>query len=95
MMDVILRAENVDSVKPGDRIVVTGMLAVRPDVSVLALPGEKVKVRQGKALASLEIVLMFRYHNVGACIYRMLCLPSVVGKRGCSVHLAAFSSLFA
>jgi hypothetical protein len=38
-MDVILRSNNTDRAKPGDRMVFTGMLAVCPDVGALSGPG--------------------------------------------------------
>ena len=40
-IDVILRGENVDSAKPGDRCIFTGTLIVVPDVVCLVKPGEK------------------------------------------------------
>jgi DNA replicative helicase MCM subunit Mcm2 (Cdc46/Mcm family) len=44
-MDVIVRANNVDRAKPGDKVTFTGSLVVCPDVT--ALTGGKVKVQQG------------------------------------------------
>lgn len=44
-IDVILRANNVDRAKPGDKVTFTGSLVVCPDVS--ALTAGKVKIQQG------------------------------------------------
>jgi DNA replication licensing factor MCM6 len=46
-MDVILRANNVEAAKAGDRVQLTGTLCVCPDVGVLAGPGERVMVKGG------------------------------------------------
>lgn len=45
-IDVILRANNVDRAKPGDKVTFTGSLVVCPDVS--ALTAGKVKMQQGE-----------------------------------------------
>lgn len=42
-MDVILRNDNVESAKAGDKVIVTGTLIVIPDAVSLASAGEKVK----------------------------------------------------
>lgn len=48
-MDVILRGEIVDRAKAGEKCIFTGALIVVPDVSQLALPGErKMAVRDDK-----------------------------------------------
>jgi DNA replication licensing factor MCM6 len=39
-VDIILRGDTVDSVKPGDRAIFTGMIIVVPDVVQLMKPGE-------------------------------------------------------
>lgn len=44
-IDVILRANNVDRAKPGDKVTFTGSLVVCPDVA--ALTAGKVKIQQG------------------------------------------------
>lgn len=41
-IDVILRGEIVDLLKPGDKAVITGKLVVVPDIVQLLKPGEKV-----------------------------------------------------
>jgi DNA replication licensing factor MCM6 len=46
-MDVILRANNVEAAKAGDRVQLTGTLCVCPDVAALAGPGERVTVKAG------------------------------------------------
>ncbi|CAE7154303.1 unnamed protein product [Rhizoctonia solani] len=43
-LDVILRAEQVERAKPGDRCVFTGTFVVVPDVSQLGLPGVKSEI---------------------------------------------------
>jgi DNA replication licensing factor MCM6 len=48
-MDVILRANNVEAAKAGDRVQLTGTLCVCPDVAALAGPGERVTVKAGGA----------------------------------------------
>jgi len=50
-MDVILRANNVESAKAGDRVQLTGTLCVLPDVAALAGPGERVTVKSGPSAA--------------------------------------------
>jgi DNA replication licensing factor MCM6 len=44
---VVLRAETVESVQPGDKVDFTGTLIVVPDVGVLALPGVKAEPPKG------------------------------------------------
>lgn len=50
-MDVILRANNCDRAKAGDRVSFVGSLVVCPDVSALYSPGQGVSIRQGEARA--------------------------------------------
>lgn len=45
-LDVIVRANNVDRAKPGDKVTFTGSLVVCPDV--VSLTGAKVKMQQGE-----------------------------------------------
>ena len=45
-MDVILRNDLVETVRPGDKAVFTGCLVVVPDVAALTAPGERLKSRQ-------------------------------------------------
>lgn len=45
-LDVIVRANNVDRAKPGDKVTFTGSLVVCPDVA--AMTGAKVKMQQGE-----------------------------------------------
>ncbi|KAL4525564.1 hypothetical protein Ndes2437B_g04009 [Nannochloris sp. 'desiccata'] len=45
-MDVILRNDLVEGVRPGDKAVFTGCLVVVPDVAALMAPGERLKTRQ-------------------------------------------------
>lgn len=47
-LDVIVRANNVDRAKPGDKVTFTGSLVVCPDVA--ALTGAKIKMQQGEQL---------------------------------------------
>lgn len=44
-MEVILRAENVETVQAGDRYDFTGTLVVVPDVGSIQLPGAKADIR--------------------------------------------------
>ncbi|CAH1118294.1 unnamed protein product [Phaedon cochleariae] len=44
-VEVILRAENVETVQAGDRYDFTGTLIVVPDVGALALPGGRTQIR--------------------------------------------------
>lgn len=44
-VEVILRAENVETVQAGDRYDFTGTLIVVPDVGAMALPGAKSQIR--------------------------------------------------
>lgn len=67
-IDVVVRANNVDRAKPGDKVTFTGMLVVCPDVA--ALTGAKVKV-QGESLhrcwASTATGMCFRAATAGHC----------------------------
>lgn len=45
-IDIILRNEIVDKVKPGENAIFTGMLTVLPDIYSLLKPGEKTEVNQ-------------------------------------------------
>lgn len=44
-MDVILRNDLVENVRPGDKAIFTGCLVVVPDVAVLTAPGERLQAR--------------------------------------------------
>lgn len=44
-MDVILRNDLVENVRPGDKAIFTGCLVVVPDVAVLTAPGERLHAR--------------------------------------------------
>ncbi|KAI3430537.1 hypothetical protein D9Q98_005130 [Chlorella vulgaris] len=44
-MEVILRNDQVESVRPGDKAVFSGMLVVVPDVAALTAPGERLQAR--------------------------------------------------
>ncbi|EFN51204.1 hypothetical protein CHLNCDRAFT_28165, partial [Chlorella variabilis] len=44
-MEVILRNDQVESVRPGDKAVFTGMLVVVPDVAALTAPGERLQAK--------------------------------------------------
>lgn len=46
-LDVILRNDMVEKVRPGDKVVFTGDVIVVPDVSVFNTPGEKVVAKKG------------------------------------------------
>jgi hypothetical protein len=47
-MDVILRANNCDRAKAGDRVSFCGSLVVCPDVGALYSQGQGVSIRQGE-----------------------------------------------
>jgi DNA replication licensing factor MCM6 len=47
-MDVILRANNVDRAKAGDRVSFAGSLVVCPDVAALFSPGQGVSIKPGE-----------------------------------------------
>ncbi|PSC76526.1 DNA replication licensing factor Mcm6 [Micractinium conductrix] len=44
-MEVILRNDQVETVRPGDKAVFTGMLVVVPDVAALTAPGERLQAK--------------------------------------------------
>ncbi len=44
-MDVILRNEMVDEMKPGDTCIFTGSLIVVPEIATLLKPGEKAQMK--------------------------------------------------
>jgi DNA replication licensing factor MCM6 len=46
-MEVILRNEIVETARPGDKAVFTGVLVVVPDVAAISAPGERVEARSG------------------------------------------------
>ena len=52
-MDVILRANNVDRAKAGDRVSFCGTLVVCPDANALFSPGQGVSVRPGARVRAL------------------------------------------
>lgn len=47
-LDVILRNDMCEKVRPGDKVVFTGDVIVVPDVSVFNAPGEKVVAKKGE-----------------------------------------------
>ncbi|KDD74713.1 MCM2/3/5 mini chromosome maintenance complex protein, partial [Helicosporidium sp. ATCC 50920] len=46
-LEVILRGDAVESVRPGDRATFTGALVVVPDVAALTAPGERLQAKLG------------------------------------------------
>jgi DNA replication licensing factor MCM6 len=51
-MDVILRNDQVETIRPGDKAVFTGTLVVVPDVAALTAPGERVQAKQSSDRAA-------------------------------------------
>lgn len=51
-LDVILRSEQVERAKPGDRCVFTGTFIVVPDVSQLGLPGVRSEISRDTAASA-------------------------------------------
>ncbi len=50
-MEVVLRNEQVEQARAGDKLVFTGNLVVVPDIAMLTIPGERVQVgRRGARL---------------------------------------------
>ncbi|CAG0910852.1 unnamed protein product, partial [Cyprideis torosa] len=47
-VEVIVRAEAVESCQPGDRVDFTGTLIVVPDVGALAAPGQRAEFGKGR-----------------------------------------------
>ena len=43
-MEVVLRNEQVEQARAGDKLVFTGNLVVVPDIAMLTIPGERVQV---------------------------------------------------
>ena len=43
-MEVVLRNEQVEEARAGDKLVFTGNLVVVPDIAMLTIPGERVQV---------------------------------------------------
>mmetsp|Transcript_67534 Transcript_67534/g.201841 ORF Transcript_67534/g.201841 Transcript_67534/m.201841 type:complete len:630 (+) Transcript_67534:95-1984(+) len=78
-VDVILRGENVERAKAGDKCVFTGALIVVPDVAQLAAPGEKLEVvRTVDAKNATEGIQGLRALGVRELTYKLLFLSSSV-----------------
>ncbi|OQV14948.1 Maternal DNA replication licensing factor mcm6 [Hypsibius exemplaris] len=87
-VEVILRAECVDTVQPGDRVDVTGSLIVVPDVGQLAVPGARAetstKHKQGEN-THLEGVRGLKALGVRDLTYRLAFLACHI-ELTCSLH---------
>lgn len=86
-MDVILRNDNVESAKAGDKVVLTGTLIVIPDAVSLARAGERVQARpKGGALMRAEGFTGVKQFGVRELVYRTAFLAchvaSVDDKKG-------------
>lgn len=86
-MDVILRNDNVESAKAGDKVVLTGTLIVIPDAVSLARAGERVQARpKGGAAMRAEGYTGVKQFGVRELVYRTAFLAchvaSVDDKRG-------------
>ncbi|KRT84432.1 hypothetical protein AMK59_2499, partial [Oryctes borbonicus] len=68
-VEVILRAENVETVQAGDRYDFTGTLIVVPDVGALNLPGAKAQIgskhRHGDEAEGVRGLKALEYYNKG------------------------------
>lgn len=86
-MDVILRNDNVESAKAGDKVVLTGTLVVIPDSISLARAGERVQARpKGGAAMRSDGYTGVKQFGVRELVYRTAFLACHVGsaedKRG-------------
>lgn len=86
-MDVILRNDNVESAKAGDKVVLTGTLVVIPDSISLARAGERVQARpKGGAGMRSEGYTGVKQFGVRELVYRTAFLAchvaSAEDKRG-------------
>ena len=55
-MEVVLRNEQVEQARAGDKLVFTGNLVVVPDIAMLTIPGERVQVgRRGARSPGSEL----------------------------------------
>lgn len=86
-MDVILRNDNVESAKAGDKVVLTGTLIVIPDAVSLARAGERVQARpKGGAAMRSEGYTGVKQFGVRELVYRTAFLAchvaSVDDKKG-------------
>ncbi len=80
-MDVILRNDNVESAKAGDRIILTGTLVVIPDSVSLAGAGERVQaVPKGGASMRSDGYSGVKQFGVRELVYRMSFLASHVAS---------------
>lgn len=77
-IDVILRNEMVDKVRPGEKVLIVGMLAVVPDLYSLLKPGEKTEIstknegQKAKTQAPLEGVTGLKSLGVRDLNYKMV-----------------------
>lgn len=80
-MDVILRNDNVESAKAGDRVVLTGTLVVIPDAVSLAGAGERAQaVPKGGATVRGDGYTGVKQFGVRELVYRMSYLASHVAS---------------
>lgn len=88
-LDVILRGECVEKAKPGDKVKLTGMAIVIPDVSQLGLPGVKPvsKKESGQVNDALNsTVTGLRSLGARDLTYKLAFLASNVGTFGDKVR---------
>ena len=77
-IDVIIRNEMVDKVRPGEKVLIVGMLAVVPDLYSLLKPGEKTEIstknegQKAKTQAPLEGVTGLKSLGVRDLNYKMV-----------------------
>lgn len=80
-VDVVLRAESVESVQAGDRCDFTGTVIVLPDISVLQYPGAKIDIgssRKHGDNAAIEGLRGLKALGVRDLNYRMAFLANYV-----------------
>lgn len=71
-MEVIIRGEEVEKIRPGDFIVFTGTLIAVPDVSVISSPGERVTNVNKKGMeGTTEALTGLSFLGVRELTYRL------------------------
>lgn len=98
-MEVVLRADAVESVQAGDRYDFTGTLIVVPDVGALALPGAKAEVgsRHKAGETNTEGVRGLKALGVRELHYRMAFLACSVQSTNprvsCDLNICTYSKI--
>jgi len=98
-VEVVLRADAVESVQAGDRYDFTGTLIVVPDVGALALPGAKAEVgsRHKAGETNTEGVRGLKALGVRELHYRMAFLACSVQSTNprvsCDLNICTYSTM--